>query len=110
MALYMVDVTTARLIEQGYPHEGMRPVRKPELEDEPEWMKELAHSSIAGLFLFGPKVFSFVRKNPTSIPGRIPTALDDAGLLVRKDGKMWTQRFSIEDQTPWGSRDELLIR
>ena len=47
MALYSVDVTTARLIEQGYSHEGMHPTQTPELKDEPEWMSDLADASIA---------------------------------------------------------------
>jgi hypothetical protein len=110
MALYMVDVTTARLIEQGYPHGGMRPTQKPEIVDEPEWMTELAEVNIAGVFLRGPKTLSFVRKNPTSIPGKIPGALDAAGLLVRKDGKALKQHFEIGGNTPWGPADQLLIR
>jgi hypothetical protein len=110
MALYMVDVTTARLIEAGHPHDGMRPTQKPEIHDEPQWMAELAATNIAGVFLRGPKAISFVRANPTAIPGKIPGALDEAGLLVRRDGKAVRQDFSIKDDTPWGPRDHLLIR
>jgi hypothetical protein len=110
MALYMVDVTTARLIEQGYPHGGMRPTQKPEIKDEPEWMTEMAEVNIAGVFLRGPKMISFVRKNPTSIPGKIPGELDAAGLLVRKDGKALKKHFTIDSDTPWGPADQLLIR
>ena len=110
MALYMVDVTTARLIEAGYPHEGMRPTQKPEIPDEPQWMVELAGTNIAGVFLRGPKAISFVRANPTVIPSRIPGAMDEAGLLVRRDGKAVRQNFSIKNETPWGPRDHLLIR
>jgi hypothetical protein len=110
MALYMVDVTTARLIESGYNAGNMRPTQKPQLEDEPEWMKELAGASIAGVFLRGPRTISFVRSYPTAIPGRIPDALAKAGLLVRRDGKALRREFSIDNFTPWGPRDHLLIR
>jgi hypothetical protein len=95
----------------GYPAEGKRPTRDPELGDEPAWMTELAESNIAGVFLRAPKAISFVRANPTSIPGRIPRALDKAGLLVRDvGGKAIKHRFSIDNVTPWGPRDHLLIR
>jgi hypothetical protein len=110
MALYMVDVTTARLIETGHEAGTMRPTQKPELEDEPEWMREMADASIAGVFLRGPRMISFVRSYPTAIPGRIPGALDDAGLLVRRDGKALRRDYSINSFTPWGPRDHLLIR
>jgi len=69
MALYEVDVTTARLIEQGYPHDGMRPSDSAGITGEPEWMTELADASIAGEFLRGPKTIAFVRENPTMILG-----------------------------------------
>jgi hypothetical protein len=88
----------------------MRPTRKPELEAEPEWMTELAETNIAGVFLRAPKAIAFVHANPTSVPGRIPGALDDAGLLVRKDGEPDKQHFSLKNVTPWGPRDQLLIR
>jgi len=111
MALYAVDVTTARLLEDGHPAEGKRPTREPDLGDEPGWMTELAETNIAGVFLRAPRAISFVRANPTSIPGRIPGALNDAGLLVRTDdGKAVKHRFSIDNVTPWGPRDHLLIR
>jgi hypothetical protein len=110
MALYMVDVTVARLIEAGHPPEGMRPTQTPEIGGEPEWMTGLAESNVAGLFLRAPQTIAFVLANPTSIPGRIPPALDDAGLLVHDDGKLRRQRYSLKDMTPWGRRWELLIR
>jgi hypothetical protein len=111
MALYAVDVTTARLIEAGTPPDGKRPTQQPALDEEPGWMTELAEASIAGVFLRAPKAIAFVRAHPTTIPGRIPGALDAAGLLVRgDDGKAVKQRFSISALTPWGPRDHLLIR
>ena len=65
---------------------------------------------IAGVLLRGPKAISFVRENPTSIPGKIPGALNDAGLLVRQDGKVLKQHFAVDGDTPWGPADQLLIR
>ena len=111
MALYAVNVTTARLIEAGYPHEGMRPTQQnPEIEGEPEWMVELAGANIAELFVRAPSTIAFIFSNPTSIPGRIPKELGDAGLLVKRDGKLEKRHFSIKDVTPWGPREHLLIR
>jgi hypothetical protein len=110
MALYSIDVAVARLIEAGVPHEGMRPTQNPEIRDEPEWMAELPGANIAGIFARAPKAIQFIRANPTSIPGKIPGALDDAGLLVRENGKPVKRHYSLKDQTPWGHRDQLLIR
>jgi hypothetical protein len=110
MALYEVDVTTARLIEHGYPHEGMRPTQPPELPEEPEWMTEIADANVAGLFLRAPKAIAFAVKNPTAIPGNIPGELDKAGLLVRADGKAIKRHFTIDGETPWGPSGQLLIR
>ena len=44
------------------------------------------------------------------MPGKIPAALDDAGLLVRKDRKVWKQHFEIGGETPWGPAKQLLIK
>ena len=63
-----------------------------------------------GVFVHAPKAIAFVRANPTSIPGKIPGALDEAGLLVRNDGKAVKQHFSIKGMTPWGPRGHLPIR
>ena len=110
MALYEVDVTTARLIEKGYPADGKRPTQNPEIKDEPEWMADMASANIAGIFLRGPKVISFAIDNPTAIPGKIPGALDKAGLLLREDGEVLKNHFTIGGDTPWGPADQLLIR
>ncbi len=110
MALYCVDVAVARLIERGLPHEGMRPTQKPELEEEPGWMDRLGRSGVKALFVYAPRVIIFARKHPTVIPSKIPKALDEAGLLVRADGKPIKKVFSIETETPWGRRDQILIR
>lgn len=110
MALYNVDVAVARLIEAGVPHEGIRPTQTPNIENEPEWLAQLADADIAGIFARAPKTLRFVRANPTAIPGRIPGALDKAGLLIQENGKPVKQRFSMKAETPWGHRDYLLIR
>lgn len=110
MALYSVDVAVARLIEAGLPHEGMRPSKKPELNEEPEWMAQLASSGIAGILVRAPKFIGFARAHLTAIPSKIPGALDDAGLLVRENGKPVKRHYSMNAETPWGRRDQLLIR
>jgi hypothetical protein len=110
MALYIVDLTVARLIEAGYPHEGKRPTKRPEMIDEPEWMVELGSADIAGILMRTPKALAYARSTPTIIPGNIPKALEDAGLLVMENGKPWYKRYSMQGDTPWGHRWQLLIR
>ncbi len=110
MALYSVDLTVARLIEAGYPADGARPTRKPEMIDEPAWMVELGSADIAGILKRTPKALAYALANPTVIPGNIPKALEDAGLLVMDNGKPWNKRYSMQGDTPWGHRWQLLIR
>ena len=110
MALYSVDLTVARLIEAGYPHEGMRPTQKPDMQEEPAWMVELGSADIAGILKRTPKALAYARANPTVIPGNIPKALEEAGLFVMENGKPWNKRYSMQGDTPWGHRWQLLIR
>ena len=110
MALYQVDVATARLIEQGHAHDGMRLVKIAGINDIPEWMTELANASVAGLFLRGPKMIAFVHKYPSAIPGEIPKQLDRAGLLLREGRKPVKRDFKINGETPWGPASRLLTR
>ncbi len=110
MALYSVDLTVARLIEAGYPAGGARPTQKPEIIEEPAWMVELGSADIAGILKRTPKALAYARENPTVIPGNIPKALEEAGLLVMENGRPWNERYSIMDETPWGHRWQLLIR
>ena len=110
MALYTVDLTVARLIEAGRPHEGKRPTQDPEMTDEPDWMVELGSADIAGILKRTPQALLFARNNPTIIPGNIPKALEDAGLLFMEDGRVWNRRYSMQGDTPWGHRWQLLIR
>ncbi|MCK4549582.1 MAG: hypothetical protein KAU49_05415, partial [Candidatus Krumholzibacteria bacterium] len=110
MALYCVDLTVARLIEAGYPADGARPTQKPEMVEEPAWMVELGSADIAGILMRTPKALAYARSNPTIIPGNIPKALEEAGLLVMEDGEPWSKRYSMQGDTPWGHRWQLLIR
>lgn len=110
MALYSVDVAVARLIEAGVPANGKRPTQKPEVNDEPRWMRELAETNIAGIFLRAPRTLNYIHSHPTTVPGEIPGAMDQAGLLVQVDGKARRVTYSMEHLTPWGPREHLLIR
>ncbi len=110
MALYQVDVTTARLIEQGHAHDGVSLVKIAGINEIPEWMTELSKANPAGLFLRGPKMIAFVHKYPSAIPGEIPKQLDRAGLLVREGGKPVKREFKINGETPWGPASGLLTR
>jgi len=110
MALYQIDVAASRLVEQGYPHTGGRPIEMAGITDIPEWMTGLSGTNVAGLFLRGPRMLAFARKYPSAIPGNIPKQLDDAGLLVRENGKAVSTEFTISDLTPWGPVRSLLIR
>ncbi len=40
----------------------------------------------------------------------MPGALDRAGLLVRENGKPARLRYLLKTETPWGHRDQVLIR
>lgn len=110
MALYQVDVATVRLIERGLPHPGGRPVNIANIDEIPEWMTELAQTNVAGLFLRGHKMIAFAHHNPGAIPGEIPKQLDEAGLLVRENGKPLKRKFNTHGETPWGPANHLLIR
>lgn len=110
MAQYDVDVATARLIEQGYPSEGKGASSTVGIKETPDWMKDLARTSTVGLFLRGPKMIAFARRDPSAIPGLIPRQLDKAGLLVRENDKAVMREFEIDSETPWGPADQLLIR
>jgi hypothetical protein len=109
MALYQIHVATTRLVEQGHAHHG-RTIRMAGITDIPDWLAELSGASVAGLFLNGPRMLSFVRKFPSAIPGNIPNQLDAAGLLVRNNGKSVATKFTMGDVTPWGPKHHLLIR
>jgi len=110
MALYQIDVAVSRLGEQGHAHRGGRPIEMAGITDIPEWIAELSGTNVAGLFLRGPRMIAFVHKYPSAIPGNIPKQLDDAGLLLRDDGKPVKHEFSINDETPWGPAKQLLTR
>lgn len=110
MALYQIDVAVSRLEEQGHAHRGGRPIEMAGITDIPEWIAELSGTNVAGLFLRGPRMIAFVHKYPSAIPGNIPKQLDDAGLLVRENGKAMKTEFTISDVTPWGPVHHLLIR
>jgi hypothetical protein len=110
LALYNIDVTVSRLLEQGMQAPGMRPTSKPELIDDPEWMTELAGAGWGKILMSAPRALGFMRKNPWIVPGKVTGLLDDAGLLVHEDGKRRKNHYSLETTTPWGHRDQLLTR
>jgi hypothetical protein len=73
-------------------------------------MVELGSADIAGILLRSPRAIAFAISNPTVIPGNIPKALESAGLLLMDGGRPWYKRYSMQDDTPWGHRWQLLIR
>ncbi len=110
MSLYCIDVTASRLIEQGQPADGMGPTQTPNLGSEPEWLVKLSGAGWGEILVNAPRALGFVRANPWVIPGKIPPMLDKAGLLVRDGDKARQEFFSLETVTPWGHRDQLLVR
>jgi hypothetical protein len=110
MALYNIDVTVSRLLEQGVEAPGMRPTGEPELIDDPQWMTDLAAAGWGRILMSAPRALGFMRQNPWIVPGNVTKLLDDAGLLVHDDGKRRETHYSLETTTPWGHRDQLLIR
>jgi hypothetical protein len=110
MALYNIDVAVSRLLEQGVEAPGMRPTGKLELFTDPAWMTELADAGWGRILLSAPRALGFLRENPWIVPGNVTGLLDDAGLLVHEDGRRRETHYSLETTTPWGHRDQLLIR
>ncbi len=110
LALYNIDVAVQRLIEDGQDHEGMRATDMAPIDDVPEWMSQLSDANLAGVFARAPAAIGFLKKYPTAIPSEIPNALDRAGLLVREDGKPRMRIYTMSGMTPWGHRNQLLIR
>jgi hypothetical protein len=109
VALYCVNVATVRLLEKE-PAPGKRPTQAPTLEGDPDWMADLAGASLAGVFLRGPRLIRFLAANPTVIPSEIPWALGDAGLLALEDGDPRVREYEMSGETPWGHRDQLLVK
>ncbi|HEQ60652.1 MAG TPA: hypothetical protein ENN74_03485 [Firmicutes bacterium] len=110
MSLYTIDVAVARLIEAGFPAEGMVTTQEPELREAEGWMVELAEADLADILLRAPRMLAYALEHPTIIPGKIPGALEKAGLLELENGRPWKVRYSVLSETPWGHRWHLLTR
>ncbi len=110
MALYNIDVAVSRMLERGVEAPGMRPASKPELADDPQWMTELADAGWGRILMSAPRALGFLRENPWIVPGKVTGLLDDAGLLIQEDGKRRETHYSLRTTTPWGHRNQLLIR
>jgi hypothetical protein len=55
------------------------------------------------VFLSAPAALRFLSRNPQAIPSRIPDQLDDAGLLLRKDGKPREIRYGRKATRPYSA-------
>jgi len=104
LARYAILVATNRLVARG---ETGRVVADklpaPELDRTEPWMKAVAGANLRGLFLHAPAAISFLTRNPSLIPGKLPDELDAAGLVQQRDGKPWMIRYGREALRPYGS-------
>jgi len=103
MARYAVLLTVKRLIANGQ-SEGVVLDKLPEplLGSTEVWMKALAHTSLRGLFLRAPLAMRYVMRHRESVPPDLPSELDGAGLLQRRNGKHYRIHYSHKGTTPYG--------
>lgn len=103
LARYTILLTVKRLIANGY-DEGVVLDRLPEplLGNSEGWMKNLAHTSLTGLFLRAPLVMRYVMRHHESVPPDIPYEFDAAGLLQQQNGKRLQIHYSHKGTTPYG--------
>lgn len=104
LARYAVLLATWRMIDQGHT-DGVNRDKLPdaELTRVEGWMKTAAHADLRRVFLSAPAALRFLSRNPQAIPSRIPEQLDDAGLLLRKDGKPWEIRYGRKATRPYSA-------
>ena len=73
-------------------------------------MTELADTTLKGIFLRAPAAVRYLRENPQAFPKKIPTQLEQAGLLELHQGKVKKIHYSINETTPYGTLKENLIK
>ena len=102
MARYTVLTATNRMIRQGFT-EGvnLEKVQQPLMEKLTQWMKEIAHANLRGLFIRAPLALAYVIRHPESVPNKIPAELAAAGLMEKQDGKAWVVKYTHYGTRPY---------
>jgi hypothetical protein len=75
----------------------------------PEWIGQLPHADMAGIFQQLPRALSWVAEHHTVIPAAAYQILRDAGLLHRRHGRTVFQYYDLRRRTPYGKLSENLI-
>ncbi len=103
MARYAILLAVWRLMEQGY-RDGVNldKLPKAELGQVEGWMPLVASADLGRVFKTAPTALRFLARNPQVIPGKIPQQLDDAGLVVHKNGKPWKIHYGLKAIHPYG--------
>lgn len=104
LARYTILTATKRLIHSGFT-EGVNldTIPKPLIGKPAEWMKNIAHANLRGLFIRAPLALAYVIRHPESVPDKIPNELATAGLMEKQDGKAWVVKYSHKGTKPYDS-------
>lgn len=104
MALYTINVATERLKESQVPGaDQVEIVPMPAIDEVPEWMSELAHVDLKGMFVRAPSALRYLRKYKAVVPTHIPGMLADAGLGAAENGKVVQIHYGQDERSPYGS-------
>jgi hypothetical protein len=103
MLRYGILLTVKRLIANGQ-DDGivMEKLPEPLLGTTEEWMKELSHTGLKGVFLRAPLAMRYIMRHLESLPPDIPRELDVVGLLQHHNGKRYENHYSQKGVTPYG--------
>jgi hypothetical protein len=75
----------------------------------PEWIGELAHADMAGVFQRLPYALAWLAEHHRVIPAAAYQILRDAGLLHRKNGRTVWRYYDLRRRTPYGRLGENLV-
>ena len=102
LARYTILTATNRLIDRGYT-EGFdkEKVPQPVMAIPLEWMKNMAHANLRGLFIRAPLALAYVIRHPESVPDKIPDELTTAGLIEQREGKDWVVKYTHKGTKPY---------
>jgi hypothetical protein len=103
LSRYTVLVTVHRLIRQGFTDgiviEELPPAS---LRDAENWMDDVAHANLKGLFLGAPLALRYILRHPELLPVKIPDEFAKAGLVECDGHKALKTTYSQADNRPYG--------
>jgi len=104
LARYAILTATDRLIHRGV-SEGLTAgaVPKPLMGKPTQWMKNIAHANLKGMFIRAPLALAYILRHPEAIPDKIPIELAEAGLMEKRNGKAWVVKYSHKGIKPYDS-------